>query len=132
MNKIKIKKGDQVMVITGEYKGTKGTVLKVLYNSNKALVEGVNTVKRHTKPNSENPKGGIIEKQLPINISNISLMTKEGEKTRIGYKNEDGKKVRISTKSKEKYWMIFSAISVGFAFSIFDNFKHMFEVKSPF
>ena len=89
------------MVITGEYKGTKGTVLKVLYNSNKALVEGVNTVKRHTKPSSENPKGGIIEKQLPINISNISLMTKEGEKTRIGYKNEDGKKVRISTKSKE-------------------------------
>ena len=74
MNKIKIKKGDQVMVITGEYKGTKGTVLKVLYNSNKALVEGVNTVKRHTKPNSENPKGGITEKQLPINISNISLI----------------------------------------------------------
>ena len=101
MNKIKIKKGDQVIVITGEYKGTKGTVLKLLYNSNKALVESVNTVKRHTKPNSENPKCGIIEKQLPINISNISLMTKEGEKTRIGYKNEDGKKVRISTKSKE-------------------------------
>ena len=66
MNKIKIKKGDQVIVITGENKGTKGTVLKVLYNSNKALVEGVNTVKRHTKPSSENPKGGIIEKQLPI------------------------------------------------------------------
>ena len=66
MNKIKIKKGDQVLVIAGENKGSKGAVLKVLYNSNKALVEGVNTVKRHTKPNSENPKGGIIEKQLPI------------------------------------------------------------------
>ena len=101
MNKIKIKKGDQVLVIAGAYKGTKGSVLKVLYTKNKALVEGVNTVKRHTKPNSENTKGGIIEKLLPINISNISLMTKDGEKTRSGYKNEDGKKVRISTKSKE-------------------------------
>ena len=93
MNKIKIKKGDQVLVIAGAYKGTKGSVLKVLYTKNKALVEGVNTVKRHTKPNSENPKGGIIEKLLPINISNISLMTKDGEKTRIGYKNEDLKKL---------------------------------------
>ena len=101
MNKIKIKKGDQVLVIAGESKGSKGAVLKVLYNSNKALVEGVNTVKRHKKPNEENPKGGIIEKQLPIDISNLSLMTKDGEKTRIGFKNEDGKKVRISKKSKE-------------------------------
>ena len=75
--------------------------MKVLYTSNKALVEGVNTVKRHTKPSSENPKGGIIEKLLPINISNLSLMTKDGEKTRVGYKIEDGKKVRISIKSKE-------------------------------
>ena len=57
MNKIKIKKGDQVVVIAGAYKGTKGSVLKVLYTKNKALVEGVNTVKRHTKPNSENPQG---------------------------------------------------------------------------
>jgi large subunit ribosomal protein L24 len=88
-------------VIAGVHKGTKGSVLKVLYTSNKALVEGVNTVKRHTKPSSENPKGGIIEKLLPINISNLSLMTKDGEKTRVGYKIEDGKKVRISIKSKE-------------------------------
>ncbi len=101
MNKIKIKKGDQVLVIAGEYKGTKGAVLKVLYNSNKAIVEGVNTVKRHTKPNSENPKGGIIEKQLAIDISNLSLMTKDGTKTRIGFEIQDGNKIRISTKSKE-------------------------------
>ncbi len=93
MNKIKIKKGDQVLVIAGENKGAKGTVLKILYNSNKAIVEGVNTVKRHTKPNSENPKGGIVEKQLPINISNLSLMTKDGEKTRVGYKLRMGKKL---------------------------------------
>ena len=70
-------------------------------NRNSGHLEGVNTVKRHTKPNSENPKGGIIEKQLPIDISNLSLMTKDGEKTRIGFKIEDGKKVRISKKSKE-------------------------------
>ena len=101
MKKIKIKKGDKVIVIAGENNCTKGAVLKVLYNSNKALVEGVNAVKRHTKPNSENPKGGIIEKQLPIDISNLSLMTKDGEKTRIGFKIEDGKKVRITKKSKE-------------------------------
>ncbi|MEK9755537.1 MAG: 50S ribosomal protein L24 [Bacteroidota bacterium] len=101
MNKIKIKKGDQVLVIAGENKGAKGSVLKVLYNSNKALVEGVNTVKRHTKPNSENPKGGIIEKQLPIDISNLSLMTKDGEKTRVGFEIKDGTKIRISKKTKE-------------------------------
>ena len=101
MNKIKIKKGDQVLVIAGENKGAKRTVLKILYSSNKAIVEGVNTVKRHTKPNSENPKGGIVEKQLPVNISNLSLMTKDGEKTRVGFKIENGKKVRISKKSKE-------------------------------
>ena len=80
MNKIKIKKGDQVLVIAGENKGKKGAVLKVLYNSNKALVEGVNTVKRHTKPNSENPKGGIIGKQLPIDISNFVVNDKRWRK----------------------------------------------------
>tara|TARA_B100000886_G_C20367958_1_gene468216 strand:- start:487 stop:798 length:312 start_codon:yes stop_codon:yes gene_type:complete len=101
MNKIKIKKGDQVLVIAGENKGSKGEVLKVLYNSNKAIVAGVNTVKRHTKPNSENPKGGIIEKQLPIDVSNLSLMTKDGERTRVTFDKQDGKKVRLSKKSKE-------------------------------
>ena len=101
MNKIKIKKGDQVIVTAGESKGTKGSVLQVLYNSGKAIVEGVNTVKKHTKPSSENPKGGIVEKQLPIDISNLSLMTKDGNKTRVGYRIEEGKKVRISKKSNE-------------------------------
>jgi len=101
MNKIKIKKGDQVIVTAGESKGTKGSVLQVLYTSRKAIVEGVNTVKKHTKPSSENPKGGIVEKQLPIDISNLSLMTKDGNKTRVGYRIEEGKKVRISKKSNE-------------------------------
>tara|TARA_B100000029_G_C17138410_1_gene801436 strand:+ start:388 stop:699 length:312 start_codon:yes stop_codon:yes gene_type:complete len=101
MEKIKIKKGDKVIVISGENKGATGSVLKVLYNKNKAIVEGVNIVKRHTKPSAETPKGGIIEKQLPLAISNLSLITKNGEKTRVGYRLEDGKKVRYSKKSNE-------------------------------
>jgi len=101
MKKIKIKKGDKVMVISGENKGSTGSVLKVLYNNNKAIVEGVNMVKKHAKPSAENPKGGIIEKQLPLEISNLSLLTKSGEKTKVGYKFEDGKKVRYSKKSNE-------------------------------
>ena len=101
MKKIKIKKGDKVMVISGENKGTSGSVLKVLYNENKAIVEGVNMVKRHTKPSAESPKGGIIEKQQPVAISNLSLLTKCGDKTKVGYRFEDGKKVRYSKKSNE-------------------------------
>ncbi len=88
-------------MISGENKGATGSVLKVLYNKNKAIVEGVNIVKRHTKPSAETPKGGIIEKQLPLAISNLSLITKNGEKTRVGYRLEDGKKVRYSKKSNE-------------------------------
>ena len=101
MKKIKIKKGDKVVIISGENKGSSGLVLQVLYNSNKAIVEGVNMVKKHTKPSAENPKGGIIEKQLPLDISNLSLLTKSGEKTKVGYKFEDGKKLRYSKKSNE-------------------------------
>ena len=101
MKKIKIKKGDKVMVISGENKGTSGSVLKVLYTENKAIVEGVNMVKRHTKPSAESPKGGIIEMLLPVAISNLSLLTKSGDKTKVGYRFEDGKKVRYSKKSNE-------------------------------
>ena len=101
MKKIKIKKGDKVVVISGDNKGLSGSVLQVLYNSNKAIVEGVNIVKKHTKPSAENPKGEIIEKQLTIHISNLSLLTKKNEKTKVGYKFEDGKKLRYSKKSNE-------------------------------
>mgnify|MGYP001470135192 CR=1 FL=1 len=100
-NKIRIRKGDTVIVTSGKNKGKTGEVIKVMPDKNRALVRGINVVKRHTKPNSENPKGGIVEKQLPINISNLSLMTKDGVKTRVGFKTENGKKVRISKKSKE-------------------------------
>ena len=101
MNKIKIKKGDKVRVIAGSNKGTEGVVAKVLRDANKAIVEGVNMVKKHNKPSSQNPKGGITEKEAPMNISNLSLLTSKGETTRIGYKNIDGKKSRIALKSDE-------------------------------
>ena len=99
--KLKIKTGDIVKVIAGNQKGSQGKVLRVYASKNRAIVEGVNIVKKHNKPNSNNPKGGIVEKESPIHISNISFVTKEGDATRIGYQIEDGKKVRISTKTKE-------------------------------
>jgi len=101
MTKFKIKTGDTVQVITGDHKGSEGKVVKVFMDKNKAIVEGVNMVKKHTKPSAKNPQGGIIEKEAPIHISNLSLLTKKGETTRVGYKLEGGKKVRFSKKSNE-------------------------------
>ena len=98
---MKYKVGDSVKIITGDQKGSSGKIIKIYRSKNKALVEGINMVKKHNKPNANNPKGGIIEKESPIHISNISFVTKEGDATRIGYKIEDDKKVRISTKTKE-------------------------------
>jgi len=77
MTKFKIKTGDTVQVITGDNKGTEGKVLKIFKDKNKAVVEGVNMVKKHTKPSAKNPQGGIIEKEAPIHISNLSLLTKK-------------------------------------------------------
>ena len=101
MTKFKIKSGDTVQVISGDHKGTEGKVLKVLKDKNKAIVEGVNMVKKHTKPSAQNPQGGIVEKEAPINISNLSLLTGKRETTRVGYKMEGDKKVRFSKKSNE-------------------------------
>ena len=101
MRKIKIKKDDKVRIITGENKGSEGKVLKVLKNKKKVLVEGVNIVKKHSKPNSKNPQGGIIEKESPLDISNLSLINSDGQNTRLGYRFEDGKKVRYSKKNNE-------------------------------
>jgi len=101
MTKFKIKTGDTVQVITGDYKGTEGKVLEVLTDKNKAIVEGVNIVKRHTKPSTKNPQGGIVEKEAPIHISNLSLLTKKGETTRVGYRMDGDKKVRFSKKSNQ-------------------------------
>ena len=101
MRKLKIKTGDKVKVITGDHKGSEGKVLSVFLDKNKAIVEGVNVVKKHMKPNSQNPQGGIIEKEAAIHISNLSLVNSKGETTRVGYKIEDGKKVRFAKKSNE-------------------------------
>ena len=92
------------MVITGESKGQKGRVLEVNRDKNKALVEGVNMVSKHTKPNSKSPQGGIIKKEAPIHISNLMLVDPaSGKPTRIGRRlNDKNKLVRYSKKSEEE------------------------------
>jgi large subunit ribosomal protein L24 len=102
--KIHIKKGDSVMVITGESKGQKGRVLEVDRDKDRALVESVNLVSKHTKPNAKAPQGGIIKKEAPIHISNLMLIDPTtGKPTRIGKKlNEKDKLVRYSKKSGEE------------------------------
>jgi large subunit ribosomal protein L24 len=102
--KLHIKKGDQVFVNTGEYKGQKGRVLEVIRAKNRAIVEGVNMVSKHTKPNAQNPQGGITKQEASIHISNLNLVDPStGEPTRIGRKlNDNNKLVRISKKSGEE------------------------------
>ncbi|MDX9948813.1 MAG: 50S ribosomal protein L24 [Bacteroidales bacterium] len=102
--KLHIKKGDTVVVITGESKGQKGRVLAVDRDKNRAIVEGVNTVSKHTKPNAKSPQGGILKKEAPINISNLMLVDPaSGKPTRIGRRlNEKNKLVRYSKKSGEE------------------------------
>ena len=98
--KLKIKSGDSVTVIAGDHKGSEGRVMSVDLEKNKAIIEGVNLVKKHEKPSAQNPQGGIVEKEAPIHISNLSLMEK-GEPVRVGYAIKDGKKVRVSKKTGE-------------------------------
>ena len=102
--KLHIKKGDTVIVNTGNSKGQKGRVLEVITKTDRAIVEGVNMMKKHTKPNAESPQGGIIEKEAPVHISNLMLVDpKTGEPTRIGRRLDDnGKLVRFSKKSGEE------------------------------
>ena len=98
--KLKIKTGDTVTVIAGDHKGSEGKVMNVDRENNKAIVEGVNVVKKHEKPSAQNPQGGIVEKEAPIHISNLSLI-ENGEAVRVGYAIKDGKKVRVSKKTGE-------------------------------
>ncbi len=99
MAKLKIKKGDSVVVLSGSSKGTKGSVLKVYPEKSKAIVEGVNVIKKHTKPNAQNPQGGIVETEAPIYVSKLALVDSNGKPTRVGYEVKDGKKVRIAKKT---------------------------------
>ena len=97
--KFKIKKGDQVVVNTGRDKGRRGEVIEVQRTENRVLVQGCNIVKRHTRPTQTNP-GGIINKEAPLHISNVSLIDPDsGKATRVGYKVKDGKKIRIARAS---------------------------------
>ena len=101
MTKLKIKSGDTVRVNAGDHKGQEGKVQRVLREKNKAIVEGVNMVSKHEKPSASNPQGGIVKKEAPVHISNLSLVDKKGDTSRVGYRTEDGKKVRFSKKSNE-------------------------------
>lgn len=98
-----VKKGDSVIVITGKDKGKKGRVLAAYPKKDRVLVEGINLIKKHSRPSQANPQGGIVTQEAPIHVSNVSLIDpKSGKPTRIGYKVLDnGKKVRVAKKSGE-------------------------------
>lgn len=100
--KLKIKKGDQVVVIAGKNKGAKGAVLDVFPEERRVVVQGVNTVKKHVKPSAANA-GGIETKEASVHVSNVALSDpKTGKPTRVGYKTlKDGRKVRVARKSGE-------------------------------
>ncbi len=104
MTKLHIKKGDTVIVLSGEDKGKTGKVLQVIVDKQRAIVEGVNIVTKSSKPTAKNPQGGFVKVEAPIHISNLSLVDpKSGKPTRIAIKvNADGKKVRIAKKSGEE------------------------------
>lgn len=97
---MKIKKGDNIIVIAGKDKGVSGKVLRAFPSKDQVLIEGVNVKKRHQRPTRQNQHGQIVEKSLPIHISNVAIVDpKTSKPTRVGYKNEGDKKVRIAKKS---------------------------------
>jgi len=101
MKKVKIKSGDTVQVIAGDHKGQEGKVVRLSKDKTKAIVEGVNMVKKHEKPSASNPQGGIKEMEAPLHISNLSLIDKNGKTTRVGYRMEGDKKVRFAKTTNE-------------------------------
>lgn len=100
MATMKIKKGDTVKVIAGKDRDNEGKVLSVDVKNHRVLVEGVNMVTKHQKPSQSNPNGGIVQKEAPIDISNVMLVVK-GKATRVGFKVENGKKVRYAKATGE-------------------------------
>ena len=104
MTKVKIKRGDNVLVTTGKNKGSKGEVLEVIKKEGKdprVIVAGINIVKKHTKPSASNPQGGIVEKEASLHISNVALVDKDGKATKTGTKVEGDKKVRVAKTTGE-------------------------------
>ena len=100
--KFRLRKGDDVVVISGRDKGKTGSILRVIRSEDRVIVDGINMVKRHTRPSQAQP-GGIVNKEAPIHISNVALADpKDGSATRVGYKFlEDGRKVRVAKQSGE-------------------------------
>ena len=97
-----LKSGMIVKVIRGNHKGKEGKILRILKDKNRVIVEGVNLIKKHTKPSQENPKGGIVEREGSLHVSNV-MYIHGGEPTRIGFKKlEDGSKVRVAIKNGEE------------------------------
>lgn len=104
MTKVKIKRGDNVIVTTGKNKGSKGEVLEVIRKEGKdprVIVAGINIVKKHVKPSASNPQGGIVEKEASLHISNVALVDKNGKATKAGYKADGDKKVRVAKTTGE-------------------------------
>lgn len=98
---MKIRKGDEVLITAGNDRGKRGRVLFVLPRQNRVIVEGINFIKRHTRPTQNNPQGGIVEKEAPVHVSNVKLIH-NGEPTRVGFiRLEDGTKARISKETGE-------------------------------
>ena len=102
MKKFNIKKGDTVYVNAGNDKGKTGKVLEVLREKDRVIVEGVNMVSKHTKPNPKNPQGGIVKQEAGIHISNVNLVDANGKATKVAHKEVDGKKVRIANTTGEE------------------------------
>lgn len=94
----KIKKDDMVKVIAGKDKGREGKVIAVDTKTGRVTVEGINLATKHTKPSQANPNGGIVKKENPIDVSNVMILS-DGKATRVGFKVEDGKKVRVAKKT---------------------------------
>jgi len=92
----KIKKGDSVVVLTGKDKGRRGTVVKVLPTEDRVVVQGINMVQRHTRPSQTNPNGGIVIKEASLHVSNAAIADANGKPTRVGFKVDGDKKVRVA------------------------------------
>ena len=101
--KMHVKKGDTVLVLSGNDKGKQGKVMSVDVRSQRAIVEGVRIISKHTRPNAEHPQGGIIKQEAPIHISNLMVVDKSGKPTRVGHKKDEktGKSIRYSKKTGE-------------------------------
>ena len=97
----KIKKGDRIVVLAGKDKGRQGSVLKVIPKEDRVVVEGINMIQRHTRATQADPQGGIRSREAALHVSNVAIVDSKGKPTRVGFRVEDGKKVRVAKKSGE-------------------------------